>query len=426
MFLPSDAAQGKPEITKSLSGYCFSFKEEKLIVNVSHVRSNTDGNLTGEIKLILGKSKQEEPAFNHNFKSSSTRKQLVKSLDEKYPDWKWLPIIDEITRQVQSLEKGGEGWSVIQPTVKGVKHPGYYIEPVIMKGVPNVIYGDKGVNKTTLLLTMLGLISVGVDDSETGLIATTQAKVALLDWENNEELTDYTTSRLVESKTLPYFELPYMRCHHPFVDDLERVANFIEANKPEVIGIDSLGKAAGSDKFDSSGKMAALRFFECLDQFKVTSVIIGQNSKNEEGKKTIFGSTYYTYYSRNIFRLQSGRDEISKDEKVIALIHEEGNYSGKYDPIAFRLTFTPTTIKIVREDASLSQFSDRVSLTRDLLEFLKSGQKSVKAISDELGLSDNRVRTLLSQLKRRKLVIKLGMGIWGLLETQENLVGKEV
>ena len=409
----------KPEVTTSISGYSFNFKEENLVISVQRVRQHTDGRLVGDIKLILGKAKQEEPAFSFNFSSATTRKQLVKSLDEKYPDWKWLEIIDEVTRQVQSLSQGGETGLIIQPTVSGIKHPGYYIEPVIMKGVPNIIYGGKGDNKTTLALTMLGLISNGIDDSETGLIATTSATCALLDYENNYTLTDYTLSRLVNGGTLPYFELPYLRCRHPLADDIDRIATFIEKNKVEVGVIDSLGKAAGSDRFDSAGKGAALRFFESLDQFDLTWLIIGQNAKNEEGKKTIYGSTFFTYYSRNIFRIQASREQISEDEKSVALIHEDSNFSKKYQPMGFRLTYTDTTIKIVQEVANMSQFLDKVSITRDLLEYLKSGSKTVKAIGSELDLSDSRVRTLLSQLKKRNLVINLGSGLWGLVQKED-------
>jgi len=403
-----------PEVTTGISGYSFNFIEDNLLVNVSKVRNHNDGRLAGDIKLILGKSKQEEPAFTFNFNSSTTRKQLVKSLDEKYPDWKWLEIIDEVTRQVQNLSQAGEEWSIIQPTISGVKHPGYYIEPVIMKGVPNVIYGDKGVNKTTLLLTMLGLISNGVDDSETGLIASTQAKVGLLDWENNRALTDYTTSRLVEGMTIPYFELPYMRCVHPLTDDMEHIGNFIDSNKIEVMGIDSLGKAAGSDKFDSAGKGAALHLFESLDQFNLTSVIIGQNAKNEDGKKSIYGSTYYTYYSRNIFRIQASKEQLGEDEMLIALIHEESNFSKKYRPMGFRLSYTDTTIKIVSEVANLSEFIDKVNMNRDLLDFLKTGAKTAKAVGIEFDISDGKARRLLKQAERKNLVKELGSGLWGL------------
>ncbi len=406
-----------PEIKTTIGGYEFNFANEKIEAKVNRIKVSGDG-ITGFIQFILGKSKTVEPAFKFNFSSSPTRKQLVKSLDEKYPDWKWIEVIDEITRQVETLSQGGDEGVTIKPTTSGVKHPGYFIEPVIMKGVPNVIYGDKGVNKTTLALTMLGLIAGGIDDSGSGLIAT-RGKVALLDWENNATLTDFTLSRLVDGGTLPYFELPYLRCRHPFSDEVERIGAFVDANKPEVIAIDSLGKAAGSDKFDSAGKGAALRMFEMLDQFpNMTWLIIGQNAKNEEGKKSLYGSTYYTYYSRNIFQLRKSKDQIDKDELTVALIHEESNYSGLHSPMGFRLTYTDSTIKIEHTETNLSEFLNRVSQTKEIVEFLKGGAKPVKTIANELALSENQVRVQLSRLKKRGMVNNLGSGMWGLLSKE--------
>ena len=109
--------------------------------------------------MSLGKTKKvQEPGFTFNFTSDVTRKRLINTLNEKYAEWTWLPIIDALCARVQSLSKTGEDDTIIQPSDPHGKHPGYYIEPVIMKGVPNVIYGDKGVNKTTICLAMLGLI----------------------------------------------------------------------------------------------------------------------------------------------------------------------------------------------------------------------------------------------------------------------------
>ena len=410
-----------PEVKSSISGYTFDFAEEKLVVQVRRIRNHTD-RITGDIKLILGKAKIQEPTFNFNFSSATTRKNLVRQLSEKYAEWKpetWLAVIDEVTRQVQTHSQAGEDWSLIRPTVSGIKHPGYYLEPVVMKGVPNVIYGDKGTNKTTLALTMLGLITLGLHDNETGLSASTAAKCVLLDWENDATLTDYTLSRLVHGQTLPYFELPYLRCQHPLADDIDRIANFLQQNQAKVILIDSLGQAAGSERFDSAGKGVAIRFFEALRAINLTSLIIGQNAKDDTGKKSIFGSTYFTYYTRNIFRLQAAKEQVSRDEMSVVLIHEEANFSRKYPPIGLHLTYTDTTIKIDHEEANLSQFLNRVSLTKDLLDFLSTGAKSVRSIADELSISDNRVRVMLSQLKKRSKVTNLGSGMWGLLAPQE-------
>jgi len=403
----------KAEVKKTISGCEIDFIEEKLRVSVERLDAHSDGRITGILRMYIGKNKQTEPPFSFNFSSAQTRKQLTNNLNEKYPEWQWLEIIDFIINTVQRLITQGEPSTIIKPTTTEIKHPGYFVEPVIMKSVPNVIYGDKGSKKTTLSLCLLGLIALGIDDSQLEL-AGQKGNVALLDWENNAALTDYTLSRLVKGGTLPYFELPYLRCVQPLADDMDRIGKFLQENKVDLVMIDSLGKAAGSDRFDSAGKNSALKYFQALSEFNITSLSIGQNAKNEEGKKSIYGSTYYTYYSRNIFSARNSKENLGGDEETCALIHEESNFSKKYPPIGFRLTYTDTTISIVHSEANLSQYYDRVSQAKALLEYLKHGAKSTRDIAQELEVTDNRARVLLSQLKKRGKVLNLGAGEWGL------------
>jgi len=354
-----------------------------------------------------------------NLLSRPSKSAIEKKMASTNDDVPWAQILTSITSKTMEYSRRGEPGTIIQPSEGEAVHPGYYIEPVVMNGVPNIIYGDKGVNKTTLGLTMLGLISLGCDYSDCGLIANQSAKVAMLDWEVNESLTKYTLSRLITGGTIPWYELAYLRCTHPLVDDIDRIANFLHDNQTQVVLLDSLGKAAGADKFDSSGKGAALKFFEALSQLNLTSIIIGQNAKGEEGKKTIYGSVYFQYYSRNIFVLKGKPDDLNEDEMHVALFHEDSNYSKKYKPIGLNLSYTPSTIKITSEPVSLSAFMERASQTKALLDFLKDGAKSRQAISDKLGVTPNHISVLLARMQKRKLVINLGSGMWGLLVSEQ-------
>ncbi len=361
-------------------------------------------NSTGDSLLELAK-------INLLFRPSKTA--IEKKMANPRDDIPWAQIVTYISKTAMEYTRRGEPGVMIEPSEGGAVHPGYYIEPVIMKGVNNTIYGDKGSNKTTIGLTMLGIIALGSMESECGLIAPDPAKVAMLDWEVNDKLTNYTLSRLISGQSIPWYPLPYLRCKQPLIDDIDRIANFLHDNHADVVMIDSLEQAAGSDRFDSSGKGAALKFFEALRQLNITALIIGQNAKNEEGKKSIFGSTYFTYYSRNIFELRGKQDDLDENQMHVALFQQESNYSKKYRPMGFNLTYTDSTIKIVSESVSLSAFMERASKTKELLEFLSDGSKSLSAITEELELPNNRVRTLLSQLKKRKLVVNLSSGMWG-------------
>jgi hypothetical protein len=176
--------------------------------------------------------------------------------------------------------------------------------------------------------------------------------------------------------------------------------------------IDSIGAACGGDLMKPE---FALRFFEALRSLDRTSLCIGQTSKGEEGKKTIFGSTYFQYYARNIFELRKSTDVCDKDETKVALFHTEGNYSGKYDPMGFRLHFTPETIKVEREAVNYAEFLEKVNRQAGLLEMLKDGPLTNKDIAEKLQISEANVRMTTKRLRDHKKIIKLESGAWGLL-----------
>ena len=403
----------EPTITESIGRLTYLWADMALKVVADRLTDagaaelwfyNCDG--TGETLLHTAKV---------NLLSTTTMTAIEKRMVKHSEDVPWTPILTCISAMTMEYMRRGEPGVVIEPSGESAVHPGYYIEPCIMKGVPNIIYGDKGVNKTTLGLSMLGIIAHGTDDSTTGMIANGSAKVAMLDWEVNDSLTSYTLSRLILGDSISWFELPYLRCKQPLTDDIDRIANFLHDKQVQVVLIDSLGQAAGSDRFDTSGKGAALKFFEALRQLNVTSLILAQNAKGEEtGKKTIFGSTYFTYYARNIFELRGKQDERNEDEMHIALFHQESNYSKKFQPMGFNLSYTESTIKIVSEPVSLSEFLERASQTKNVLEFLKDGGKTRQAISEELGISPKQVGVILNRALKRNLVVSLGSGLWGL------------
>ncbi len=408
----------QPSITESIGRLIYTWPPLDLKVMADRITDNGTAELwfyhsngTGDNLLHTTKA---------NLLSTSTMNSIAKRMKQHSEDVPWTQILTCISAKTMEYTRRGEPGLIIEPSDEGAVHPGFYIEPVIMKGVPNIIYGDKGVNKTTLALTMLGLISLGCDDSDCGLIATTKANVAMLDWEVNESLTKYTLSRLISGQTIPWYQLPYLRCKQPLADDIDRIANFLHANNSDVALIDSLGQAAGSDKFDSSGKGTALKFFESLRQLNITSVILAQNAKGEDtGRKTIFGSTYFTYYARNIFELRGKQDEMDENQMHIALFHQESNYSKKYQPMGFNFSYTDSTILVKSEPVTLSSFLAKASQTKEVVEFLKTGAKNRTQIHNELDIPLNQVDQILNRLKKRNEVIRLGSGMWGLATSEE-------
>ncbi len=406
------AALGPPEMNVGIGSITYLWPDVGIEVEARRLRDEGRAELWFYHRNGEGKKGVLHIA-EVNLLASPTMNSLAKRM-ATHATLPWNELLTDVTSKTMTHLRQGNPGVVIHGLTDTAKHPGYYLKPVVMRGVPNIVFGDKGVNKTTLCLVMLGLIRTGLADTKFGFeVDSDKVPVALLDWESNQGLTEYTLSRIAKGEG-PIYDLAYLRCHaQPLADDAERIGNFLAENNIQVYLIDSLGAAAGSDRYDSSGKGSALRLFETLGKFNRTPVIIAQNAKGEDAKKTIFGSTYFTYYSRNIFELR--RSEIvNPDELSIALFHQESNYSKKFEPMGFHLSYTEDSITIEREDVSPGQFSERVSYTKRALEFLREGAKDLSTIAQSLETSKAQTSLTLNRLKKSGKVVSLGSGMWGL------------
>ena len=186
-----------------------------------------------------------------NLMSTTTMGQLAKRMQSHAANIPWVNLLTLLARSTIEYQRRGEPGVVIEPHEGQAVHPGYYLDPIVLKGVPSIIYGDKGSCKTTLALAFLGIMALG-DHTNKFNLPVEQANVAILDWESNLALTEYNVSKLVFGDSVPWFALPYLRCKYPLCDDIERIGNFLYDKKTQVVLIDSLGQAAGSDKFDST------------------------------------------------------------------------------------------------------------------------------------------------------------------------------
>ena len=404
----------EPKVSETINKLSFFWDSYELRVAADRLDSN------GKAELWFyhcnGKSRDSLlHTTSVNLLSTPSLSQLVKRMQVNSGDIPWQQVLTFIARGSMEFLRRGEPGVILQPVPGTIYHPGYYIEPLLLKGLPNLIHGPKGAGKSTLGLTVLGICRNAVSDSQTGLIADEEARVGILDWENDSQTTTFTISCLVEGETVPYFEPAYLRCTLPLAEDAQRIADWVSENRLSLVLIDSLGGAAGADAFDSSGKRAALRFFQTLRQLKVTSLIIGQEAKSEEAtKRTTYGSVYYQYYSRNIFELKTVKDMLDASIMHMALFHQEANFSALSEPMGFRVTFGPGNTSVEAESVKLSQFLERASQTKAIAEFLKGGAKHFREIARAGGLKETQTKNLLSRLKKRGIVVDLGMGMWGL------------
>lgn len=413
----------EPVITSQIGGYLFSWADTELSVKIGRLTVHSDGDVTGNLQ-ITNSSKENPvillPTSKINFSAERTRSQFAKQLTTKYPqsDIDFVELFDYLGHKIQELAiSGGE---VVEVWAEDdAPPPEYLLKPLIIKGVPNVIYGEKGVNKSTLCYAIGACMALPWDDNPLELeVGREPIKSLVLDWETDESIFRWYLSRMRKGMNLDTFLLFYRRCVLPLADELEAIEQYLSETGAEVIIIDSLAAAAGGEGSELKGSQSALQFNSALRKLNKTSLIVAQTSKpsdNQPAKhKTIYGSTLFTYYSRNIFELCRNEEDYS-DTSHLALFHRECNFARKSQPMGFELVFDDAqkSISITREPISFSEFGQKLNTQSRVLDALKSGAMTVKDLTSLLDVSENSVRIAITRLSKQRKVIKVDKA-WGL------------
>jgi len=399
-----------PEIQENLTGYTLHWQEHKLTAKITRLKNHSDGKLTGDISLTLGSKNQQEPTFLFNFTSAQTRKILIKSLDEKYPEWKWLPIIDELTREVQRISSAGE------PTIKIASTDEYapleyLVEPIIPLGKPTAIFGDPGSGKSQLLLILAIVAALPWQDNPLKLGAPKESSpILLLDYEADEDDIRRSLHHFAEGMDLGYIPIDYRRCSLPIADDLEAIRNHVDAIGAKAVFIDSTSLAAGGDlnRMD-----VATNYIRALRQLKLTSVSLTHTSKDRDAKtKTIIGSVLFEAGFRSVFECRGQEDDDTLD---IALLHRKFNLGGKVHPLGYRIHYNGAGSSISWHDPkSVPEFVERMGNNRRILDLLKGGPLPMKEITEILEITYQAANISLNRMEKKQLVLKLSDKQWGL------------
>ncbi len=409
----------QPEIKDSIGGYEFMWRDQHINIKVSRLHVHTDGRVTGEILVGTDAANYSPilyPPSQLNFSSSRTRNELARHLKDAYPTWDWSEFIDSVSYHIQERARLGEPVQELW-TSEDIRPLQYLIEPLISKDVPTVIYGEKGVGKSTLVLALYACLILPWYDNPLGLKAPSESiRTLVLDWEVDGEIVQRTAKQMQMGMDMPPFPIFYRRCSLPLIDDLETIQRHISDIGAEAIIIDSLGQAAGGELKDAE---SALNFFAALRKLKVTSIINAQTSKDTESKrKHVYGSTFFEYYARSVFELCKS-DSDDSDDISVGLFHRMCNLARLDKPRGFRIHYNENGISIEDQPLNPSEFRDKVRGQLLIHQVLQKGALSIKEIVEQTELTEHNIRVILSRLAAKSKVTKLADGKWGLLQPND-------
>jgi len=405
----------KPKITERPGIYSLTWEDQAIIIEVVRARQhNSDGRITGEVavKAVI----EGKPTLLHqaqfNFSSTTTREKLRKALEGRANGIDWYGIIEQLCYYVVEWQRRGEPVEMISTADNTYEPPQYLLEPALLEGHPNILYGEGGSGKTTLAELFALCILLPEWANPLGLMPRRSTTTPLiLDWEGGQDMHGWNLGCMVRGMGLPHVEMPYRRCHRPLADDIEDITKAVHEHDAGCIIIDALGQAAGGDLNSTE---SPTRFFAALRSLKVSSIIIAHTSKDEQKRKTVYGNVHFTNYARNVWLVRKDTQD-DPDEIRVGMFHRKYNYTGEHKPLAFEFQYGHDTITVQRTDIRDSwDIAVELSTGTRMLDLLRDGALKPEQVAKQLDVKPATVRQTCKRLKRRGMVVLLEDGRYGL------------
>jgi len=383
------------------------WRDRQVFAGITSLRDNSKGDVTGYLRIgtyIFGQPKTVTEG-KYNFATVQTRKQWSNLLTERCPGFDWFAILEKLCELVIAHVHRGEPTVDLDIADDSVERITYALRPFVVRGQPNVIFGDRSSGKSYLGVLVAYLVALGREGGILGFDAEDPLyRPYILDWEGDADTMKYRLRCLSKGLGLPPKVIPYRRCDRPLFDDVDRIREELLDRKVDFVLIDSLGPACGGDL---NAPQPAIEFFRALRSLGISSLIVAHNAKGK-GPKSVFGSSFFENLARSIWEIRTDND----DEKIARMgaIHRKANFSGLNPPLGFEFRFDDvhgeTTIR--RTDVrELVHAQGALHLTTRILDLLSdAGKMKSPEIAHELGEDPNKVRATLNHMKRQDRVGK--------------------
>lgn len=295
----------------------------------------------------------------------------------------------------------------------------WLLEPFILDGSPNILFGEGGGGKTFVALRWLLSIATGVPFL--GVKPARTVPCMFLDYEDTAAEANDRIQKLCGSTKLtldaqtPELELLQNNIHYfnaegvPIHDLVPQLREKIAECKIEFILIDSAVMACGGEpeKAESAG-----RFFNSLSKLGVTTLTIAHETKSENHDH-VFGSIFWRNCTRNMWNAQSERDPVDPCKISFGLFHRKCNHASLHAPVPLRIFHGQGYVDIERGQAD-EWGGKSLTVGERIVSVLRSGPKQfgqiVEAMQREGEVKKDVVTMTLTRLKSRGILSQRSTG----------------
>lgn len=411
----------KPLITEVVGGYSLQWEEEKISIDVSRIRSHSDGSVKAEI-IVQTSADGLHPHLHQtmfNLLADRSRSELAKTLKSKYSKADWPVILEQLCVNVLKRLRTGEEMEELI-TGEDVARPEYLLYPLLVRHLPTIIFGDRSTAKSLTAMIGVTVLLLPWKDNPLYWKPTEESITTLwLDWETDRETVLWQLTRLQNGLKMPALSVIYRRMYQPLSQDIDQVQKYLTESKASLIVIDSITLASGGDVKESGPAIALLQAIRRLRTHKgesVTSLLLAHTSKDHESKKkTVVGSFAFEALARVVWESRKHEEEDSDEIEVAMFNRKPPPFDKTHKPIGYKAIFTEDSINIQYHNPKNSDsFSSAMSIQDQIGQVLKNGAMSIPELADAIGAKEASVKVKLYQYRGKRFTQTEG-GKWGLL-----------
>jgi hypothetical protein len=394
---------GDPAIRREGDTFMFTWPVHGVAIGVERIRETAAG---PEAEVFVSATLGDLHWGRLHLASTSSRETLVRKLQRAAPGGPWRVMLEQVCREVVTAWRAGEPLVRLTPAQVPVR-PRYLVEPLLLDDTVTVVYGDGGVGKGLVALAVAVAVSTGT--ALPGLRPTRVAPVLYLDWESDR--TDHEERLALLQRGLDLADAPpiwYRRMVRPLADDVEPLRTEVARHDIGLVIIDSYMPAAGPEP---EGADAASRLFRALRSLGTAALVVAHLTKaaaeQRTGPSSPWGSAFVKYLARSTWEVR--RAETDEDgDLVLGLFHRKTNRDRLHPPLGLRFTFSPDMVQVRRHDIEDEpDLAVRMPLAYRVHQALREGAKTASEIADELEISNNVARALLSRARKQGKVVSL-------------------